>query len=122
LGSDRFRTRLLFQPTICMTGPASAELFYDTSRFQRAGAPPTRVERSLFGKGGVQGLDDEDHRHRKRLFMSLMSPEGIRWIGELSREAWRRHVSAWAGSAAPLPLYPAFQEKLTRVVCRWAGV
>jgi fatty-acid peroxygenase len=57
IGEDVFETRLLLRRTICMTGPESAALFYDPAHFQRAGAAPARLQRTLFGEGGVQGLD-----------------------------------------------------------------
>lgn len=60
-GADLFETRLLLRKTICMSGPEVAELFYDGSRFTRHGAAPQRLQKTLFGKGGVQGLDGEAH-------------------------------------------------------------
>ena len=82
-GSDLFQTRLMLRKTICMTGPEAAELFYDEERFVRRGATPGRIQKTLFGRGGVQGLDDEAHRHRKQMFMALMTPERIGDLGEL---------------------------------------
>lgn len=76
-GADLFETRLLLRRTVCMSGPAAAEPFYDTSRFARCGAMPGAVRKTLLGEGGVQGLDGEAHRHRKRMLMSLMGPERI---------------------------------------------
>ncbi|HYG45392.1 MAG TPA: cytochrome P450, partial [Bordetella sp.] len=38
LNTDVFQTRLLLAPTLCLTGSRAAELFYDSSRFQRHGA------------------------------------------------------------------------------------
>lgn len=63
--SEVFETRLLLRETICMTGPRAAELFYDEERFMRRGATPGRIQDTLFGRGGVQGLDGTAHRHRK---------------------------------------------------------
>ena len=37
LGSDVVLARLRLQPTLCLTGPRAAELFYDRTRFRRAG-------------------------------------------------------------------------------------
>ena len=82
--SDIFETRLLLQKTICMTGPEAAELFYQPDRFVRQDATPGRIQKTLFGQGGVQGLDDEAHRHRKHMFMSLMTPESIDNLKELT--------------------------------------
>lgn len=120
-GSDVFQTRILLQETICMTGAEAAELFYSRDRFLRHGAPPGRIEKSLFGRGGVQGLDSEPHRHRKQMFMSLMTPEEVRRIGEMSAERWRRYARQWA-SKDQVVLYDETRELLTRTVCDWAAV
>ena len=119
--SDLFETRLLLRKTICMTGPEAARLFYDPSRFVRSGAPPGRIEKTLFGQGGVQGLDDEAHRHRKRMFMSLMTPEQIRQLAETTADWWRTYARRWS-SMDEVVLYDELHELLTRSVCTWAGV
>lgn len=75
--SDVFETHLLGQKAICMGGEAAAELFYDTTKFKRAGAAPKRVQKTLFGEKGVQTLDGKEHEHRKEMFMSLMSPQQL---------------------------------------------
>jgi fatty-acid peroxygenase len=49
--SDVFEARLLLQKTLCMTGPETAQLFYDPDRFMRQGAAPGRVQKTLFGRG-----------------------------------------------------------------------
>lgn len=121
LGSDAFQTRLLLQRTICITGPQAAELFYDPQRFMRKGAAPLRLQATLFGRGGVQGLDDAAHAVRKAMFMNLMTPARIGQLGDLFDEAWQAAMGRWA--AAPrVELYAEVREVLTRAVCRWAGV
>ena len=55
-GSDLFETRLMLQRATCMTGPEAARLFYDESRFIRRGAMVGRIQKTLLGKGGVQGV------------------------------------------------------------------
>lgn len=121
-GTELFRTRILLQDTICMTGPAAAEVFYDPARFIRHGAAPMRVQKTLFGRGGVQSLDGEAHRHRKQMFMSLMTPERIAALGELTDDAWRSAARRWATSGQQLVLYDEAREVLCRAVCAWAGV
>ena len=64
LGSDIYAGRLLLRKAIFMTGEEAARLFYDNEKFQRHDAMPKRVQKTLLGIGGVQGLDDECHRHR----------------------------------------------------------
>src|SRR4051812_39698937 len=75
--SDCVRARVLLQRTVLLTGEGAARLICDNARFARHGAAPLRLQKSLFGVGGVQGLDDEAHRHRKAMFMTLMTPHRI---------------------------------------------
>ncbi|WP_317622245.1 hypothetical protein [Pseudohongiella acticola] len=72
-----------------MTGPEAARLFYDSSRFVRHGAMPKAIQKTLLGQGGVQGLDDDAHRHRKQLFMTLMTHERIEHLLQTSAGEWR---------------------------------
>jgi fatty-acid peroxygenase len=121
LGSDLFETRLLLRRTLCMTGREAAEVFYDPERFERHGAAPVALQKTLFGEGGVQGLDGAEHAHRKQLFLALMTPERIHELAEISSGEWRSAAQRWRARDAVV-LYPAAQEVLTRTVCRWAGV
>lgn len=121
LGSDAFQTRILLQRTICITGPQAAQLFYDPQHFMRKGAAPMRLQATLFGRGGVQGLDDAAHATRKAMFMHLMTPGRIGQLGDLFDEAWQVAMRRWA-AAPQVELYAEVREVLTRAVCRWAGV
>ena len=76
-GTDIVDIRLLGRPVTCLVGADAARLLYDTSRFQRAGALPGRVRRTLVGSGGVQHLDDEAHARRKALFLGVLAPEAV---------------------------------------------
>lgn len=53
--SDIFQTRLMLQPFICMRGEAAARVFYDNDRFERRGAAPSRLQKTLFGQGACKG-------------------------------------------------------------------
>jgi fatty-acid peroxygenase len=121
IGSRVFEARFLLQPTICMSGVQEAELFYDTQRFQRHGAAPEPVQATLFGKGGVQGLDGTEHRQRKALFMAATAPHSMADLRDIVRDEWLRSLVAWS-SAGPFSLYRAVQPVLARAACRWAGV
>ena len=66
LQSDVFETRIFLRRVIFVGGPGSAELSYDADRMERRGVTPGRVQRTLLGKGGTQGLDGPDHAYRKR--------------------------------------------------------
>jgi fatty-acid peroxygenase len=120
-GTDLFEARVMLRRTICMTGPEAAKLFYDQDRFIRRGAMPEPIRATLLGKGGIQGLDDQDHRHRKRMFLSLMTPESIGRLGDLVADHWRVQARRWV-SMDRVVLYPELHPILTRAVCAWAGV
>lgn len=121
LGSDIFQVRLLMQNTICMSGEEAAKLFYDEQLFQRQHAAPRMLQKTLFGQGGVQGLDDAAHRHRKRLFLSLLSESAIAELVRLHEANWQQAIASWQSSER-LTLMPEVQAILTRTVCQWAGV
>ncbi|MFO7597942.1 MAG: cytochrome P450, partial [Desulfocurvibacter africanus] len=121
LGSDVFQTRLMLQKTVCMRGPEAAKVFYDRRFFQRQGGAPLRLQKTLFGRGGVQGMDGEAHRHRKAMFMSLMTQESIDRLVRLMSDKWRAAILKWAEKGR-IVLLDAAREVLCRAVCVWADI
>lgn len=119
--SDVFETRFLGRKTICMGGKEAAEIFYDPEKFKREGAAPNRLKETMFGKNGVQGLDGQKHKHRKEMFMSLMSPNDLKRLTDITNEEWQTAVNKWE-LLDQITLYEEVQEILCRVACRWAGV
>lgn len=120
-GSDLFETRLLLRRVICMSGPEAARLFYDPARFQRRGAVPAFLVKTLFGQGGVQSLDGDAHQTRKRMFMALMSPESIQRLANLMADHWRERLKLWE-KMHEVVLFREVEEILCAAVCEWAGV
>ena len=118
--TDLFETRILLRPTICMHGARAAEVFYDPARFERANAAPEPLRATLFGSGGVQGLDGAAHRHRKAMFLTILAPESVDRLADETMETWLASVRDWCDR--DVALYPAIQQVLTCAVCRWAGV
>lgn len=121
LGADAFETRIALRRVICLTGAAGARLFYDPERFRRQGAMPEPVEATLFGRGGVQSLDGDAHRHRKALFLEVLTDEAVRRLGELADAEWRRTAERSTASG-PIDLYELAKRVHCRAVCAWAGV
>ena len=119
--TEIFQTRLLGQKVICISGKDAAKVFYDNELFQRKKAAPKRIQKTLFGEGGVQGLDDETHFHRKALFMSLMTPERIEVLNDLINEHWEIALDKWQ-KMDRVVLFHEAEELMCRVACRWAGV
>jgi len=119
--TDIFETRILGEKAVCIHGHEAAAIFYDQKRFQRKGATPKRIKETLFGKKGVQSLDDEDHQHRKQSFMSLMSRDAIERFMQLSAEQWHLHLLKWEQSGQ-INLFDESTRILSRAACHWAGV
>jgi len=119
--TDVFRTRLALQETICLRGEEAARLFYDTDRFKREGAAPSLAQKTLFGEGGVQGLDGEPHRHRKAMFMSMMTPEAIERMADIVTRRWREYLERWE-QQEEVVLFDESSRLITEAVCEWAGV
>lgn len=120
-GSNVFETRVLGQRVICMSGPDTARLLYDEDRFERATALPKRVKETLSGKEGVQGLDDATHKHRKAMFMSLMTSPSIRLLTDQSAKCWEAGLDRWR-RADQIVLFDEAREVLFRAACSWAQV
>lgn len=119
--SPIFKARLLFENTLCLRGVEAARLFYNTDTCRREGAAPVRLQKTLFGVGGVQGLDGSAHLHRKAMFMALMSPEGIESLVERVNTEWQRAQTQWE-TMEEVVLFKECQFILCRAVCAWAGV
>lgn len=121
LHSNVFQARLLMQNTICLSGEQAARLFYDERHFQRAQAMPRMLKKTLLGQGGVQGLDGEAHRHRKRMFLQLLDAAAVDELVGLTERSWRQAIGQWQAQGE-VQLLGEVQMLLTDSVCRWAGV
>lgn len=121
LGSDIFETSLLFQKAICIGGKGATELLYDTSLFERKNATPLRVQKTLTGVGGVQGLDNETHKKRKAAFLSLMTTEKIELFDDLLKEELQAAAKIWE-TKERIILFDEMQQVLFRSACLWSGI
>lgn len=122
LNTNMFETRLLGgQKVVCLSGEEGSRLFYDNDKFRRADAMPKRVLKTLFGQGGVQTLDDDAHKNRKELFMSLMGSERLSDIAQIFKKRWGEALVDWE-KADEVNLYKEANRILTITVCEWAGV
>ncbi|RXE47040.1 cytochrome P450 [Chromohalobacter israelensis] len=121
LETDVFRSRLMLKNTLFIRGESSARLFYDKERLTRSQAAPKRLQKTLFGVGGVQGLEGESHRERKALFLSFMSQERITRLVHLVEETWQKRMPYWQAQPSVV-LQDEFHWILCRAACDWCGI
>lgn len=120
-GSDLFKTRLLLQDVICMSGEKAAEIFYNSDLFQRCDAAPKHVQKTLFGMNGIQSMDGKAHRERKQLFLKLTDLNCQKKLAELVAEQWQSSVSNFA-VRDKIVLFNEAAVVLCKAVCGFAGV
>jgi|SRR5690625_769194 len=115
-----FQTRLFGgKKCICMVGKDAAEVFYEQSKIKRHGATPPRVLKSFLGEGGVQTLDGVTHRHRKNLFMSLMTKEQLYDVTNIFKQEW---LHAFSRKRDHIILYNEAKVILMKTALKWAGI
>jgi fatty-acid peroxygenase len=119
--SDIFQIRLMGMKAICLHGAEAAELFYDPKKFIRTGVIPRRVQTTLMGLHAIQTRDNEEHRCRKEMFMSMMTPGSRHRLMTLLAEEWQRYARSWA-LQDEVVLFREAQEILCRAACTWADV
>ncbi|MFV1994257.1 MAG: cytochrome P450 [Verrucomicrobiales bacterium] len=121
LNSDVFETRLMSKDVICLSGYEGAKLFYDDDLFERKNAAPKRLQKSLTGENGVQSLDGAAHKHRKAMFMSLMTQDKLdRFVGILNVQL--RNAGLLWTKKGKVTLFSEAEEILFRTSCEWSGV
>lgn len=122
LGTDAFIGRLLFRRTVFLMGEEAAALLYNAELFQRQGAAPLRLQRTLFGVGGIQALDGREHRRRKTLFMDLVSAPGqVHRLADMAAAELRAQARAWP-RGGDVDWYAEMRLVLLRSACAWAGL
>lgn len=119
--SDVFETRLFGKKAICMGGKEASKVFYDNEKFKRNGAAPNRAIQTLFGKNSVQVLDGQNHKHRKKMFMSILSPDRINKLTDTTKKQWEKAIDKWEHMDKVI-FYEEAKEILCRTACEWAGI
>lgn len=113
--------RVLGRRAVAVCGREWARRFYDQSRFERARALPEPVVSTLVGRGAVHTLDDAIHRHRKEMFMSLMTSERIADLVGLTAAAWQNAIEEWSDQDRVV-LFDSVAEVLLAGVWQWCGL
>lgn len=114
-------THLLFKKAIVLKGEEAAKIFYDREKFIRKGATPARFKKTLLGEGGVQGLDHQEHLHRKKMFMKVMGPSSLEEIKQLFEKYWIDDLKEWQ-KEEEIVLFKESEKVLFKTACEWTGV
>lgn len=118
---DIYRTRLMLRKTIVIRGREAASIFYDTARFRREGATPSRFKKTLLGAGGVQGLDGKQHLHRKDLFMRMMGPDQLKRMEIIFQTNWKAAILRWTNTRQ-VNLFDEAEKILCLSAFQWVGI
>src|SRR4051794_6151857 len=94
-GARAFETRVLGRRTVFMAGREAVRLFYDGSRIQQSRMGPRPIRRTLFGEGAVHFLEGEAHRHRKAMFLSLVTPDAVGSLAAAVDRRWEAAADGW---------------------------
>jgi len=119
-GADAFEHRLLGRRTVVVRGRAGAQLFYDTDTIERRKAVPAALADLLFGHGAVHGLDGEEHRRRKEMFLEILGQESVDRLAEAVASSLRRRLEAARGRE--VVVFDELVEAYGVAVLAWAGV
>nr|WP_312755436.1 hypothetical protein [Bacillus mobilis] len=58
-------------------------------------------------------MDGQDHKHRKEIFMPIMSPEGLQNLTDITKKQWKTAQNKWEQMNEVI-LY----EEVKEVLCR----
>jgi fatty-acid peroxygenase len=120
-GTDVFATRIMLRRAFCMQGAEAAEVFYHPGRFTRRHALPLFALTLIQDLGSVMLMDGEEHRRRKAMFLSLMSPEALSRLTELTMRHWRLEAERWQ-RRRQVVLFHAAHVPICAAICEWAGL
>lgn len=119
--TDVFETRLFGKKVICMSGEEAAKMFYNPDLFQRYGAMPKRIQKTLVGEEAIQTMDGEEHIRRKQLFLSLTSPLYIKNLLSIFNNNIDDYINKWEKSNEVV-LFDEMKEILCLTACQWTGI
>ena len=121
-GRAAVHTRVMGQRAVALRGPDAVRFFYDERHVRRHTAIPESVQGTLFGHRAIHTLDGAEHRHRKAMFLSVLTgPDRVADLVDRVAVAWDEAVSSWTGQGSVV-LFDEAARVITRGVCDWAGV
>jgi fatty-acid peroxygenase len=119
--SRAFETRLLARRSVVMAGRDATSLFYDPDRIVQSRMVPWPIRTTLFGAGAVHFLEGEEHRHRKAMFMSLVTEESVAALAAATARRWDAATDRWE-SANRVVLFDEAVQVIGSAAFAWAGI
>lgn len=116
-----FETHIMGQKAICISGEEAAKIFYNPELFERKGAAPKRIQKTLFGKNAIQSKDGMSHIKRKSLFMEILSQEEVEKLAQLVKKELINSIGKWEKEDEVI-LFRELSEIICYVVCNWVGI
>ena len=116
-----FETHIMGKKAICISGEEACKIFYNEELFQRKGVMPKRIQKTLFGVNAIQGMDNKAHDLRKHFFMSLMTEDHQKKLGELFEKEMEASVDKWV-NMEEVVLFREAKNNLCKAACYWTGV
>jgi fatty-acid peroxygenase len=71
--------------------------------------------------GSINRMDGDAHKHRKKMFMGLMSEQSVRKLCEIAKEEWIRRIEE-ESSGKEIILHEKSCEVLCQAALRWVGI
>ena len=118
---NKFETHIMGEKAICLSGEEACKIFYDEELFQRKGAMPMRIQKTLFGVNAIQGMDNEAHTQRKLFFMSLMTEVHQKELSKLFEKEMEAATVRWVNQDQ-IELFREAKNIICKVSCLWTGV
>jgi fatty-acid peroxygenase len=113
--------RVAGQRAVAIGGPEAARFFYADGNLERHTALPPPVVATLFGRGAVHTLDGPAHRHRKAMFVDLLTGDGVDRLVALAEEEFEAAARRWRGGPE-VSLFDETAGIIAAAVTRWTGV
>jgi len=113
------KAKIFNKEAVIIYGEEAAKHFYDPRNFKREGAMPKMVQKTLFGKDGVQSLDGAEHHHRKAIFMDLMTPERMDDYHQILDRVLAHELEQQHGT---FELFDLSKKVLFTAICEWSGI
>jgi fatty-acid peroxygenase len=119
--TDALETNLFFlKKAVILRGEEGARLFYNKEKFTRKKVMPGHVKNPLFGRGSIHGIDNEQHIHRKQMYLGLLNSNSISNFPEILENKWMERLARWQDSKEVV-LLNEISEILCSAISEWTG-